>query len=171
MHNSQYFPPYPRRRLDSNHPAVHITPFGLPDGETPRFKHTPGSDMRIATRRLDGGWQFSDPQPPFTPSGASNRVVPSPSSSKGKLPPDMRIATRGSDGAWQFSDPEAPFTPSGVSDIDVTPSPSSSTGLLPPRVSSRDGSSKGSYRHESNITLPPPAYGYDYSGHLSPRKR
>jgi hypothetical protein len=36
--------------------------------------------MRIAIRRPDGAWDFSDPSEPFTPSGISD-VQPSPASS------------------------------------------------------------------------------------------
>ncbi|KAF9461852.1 hypothetical protein BDZ94DRAFT_790607 [Collybia nuda] len=68
--------------LDRAHPAARITPFGSPEGETPRFKHTPGADMRIAVRRPDGAWQFSDPRTPFAPIGVSELdVLPSPSPS------------------------------------------------------------------------------------------
>lgn len=79
------------RSLDRSHPAARITPFGSPEGETPRFKHTPGADMRIATRRPDGAWHFADPRTPFTPLGVSEiDVLPSPSSSIGTLPPRVR---------------------------------------------------------------------------------
>ncbi|KAF8058600.1 hypothetical protein FPV67DRAFT_509767 [Lyophyllum atratum] len=79
------------RTLDQSHPAARITPFGSPGGETPRFKHTPGADMRIAMRRPDGAWQFGDTRRPFTPSGVSEiDVLPSPSSSTGLLPPRVR---------------------------------------------------------------------------------
>ncbi|KAF5374617.1 hypothetical protein D9615_008959 [Tricholomella constricta] len=79
------------RRVDRSHPAALITPFGWPGGETPRFNHTPGSDMRIAVRRADGAWDFADPRAPFTPSGVSEiDVLPSPSSSTGKLLPRVR---------------------------------------------------------------------------------
>ncbi|KAG6864567.1 hypothetical protein C0991_008610 [Blastosporella zonata] len=141
-------------------------------------EHTPGSEMRVATRRPDGAWEFSDYPIPLSPSGASNTdVAPSPSSSKGILPPDMRIATRRPDGAWQFSDPHVPFTPSGTSDIDVAPSPSSYTGRFPPRILSRDSDLKASRNrydqdreYNVNIDPPPPAYGYDYSGYIPSRK-
>ncbi|KAJ7205965.1 hypothetical protein GGX14DRAFT_643752 [Mycena pura] len=48
------------------HPAaLMITPA---DGQgTPRFVHTPGTNMRIATRRPDGAWEFADSRAPFTP--------------------------------------------------------------------------------------------------------
>lgn len=78
--------------VDHYHPAARITPFGSPGGETPRFKHTPGADMRIAMRRPDGAWHFADPRSPFTPSGVSEiDVLPSPSSSTGMLPPRVRM--------------------------------------------------------------------------------
>jgi hypothetical protein len=42
--------------------------------------HVPGTNMRLATRRDDGAWVFSDPDPasPFSPQGTSE-VSPSPS--------------------------------------------------------------------------------------------
>ncbi|KAK0212086.1 hypothetical protein DFS33DRAFT_1278959 [Desarmillaria ectypa] len=55
--------------VDRSHIASRITPFGAPGGETPQFVHTPGSNMRIANRRSDGAWTFSDPRTPFTPRG------------------------------------------------------------------------------------------------------
>ncbi|KAG6915845.1 hypothetical protein DXG01_009604 [Tephrocybe rancida] len=133
--SESFVSPPPRRRIYRMHPAAHITPFGTPGGDSPRFKHTPGSDMRIAMRRPDG--------------------------------------------AWQFSDPRVPFAPAGVSDIDVLPSPSSYSGVLPPpHVQARDSDSKmlrdlhyAYDRHyDFDIDPPPPAYGYDYSGYIPPRK-
>ncbi|KAJ6451644.1 hypothetical protein C8R45DRAFT_946188 [Mycena sanguinolenta] len=49
------------------HPAaLMITPA---NGEgTPRFVHTAGTNMRVATRRPDGAWEFADSRAPFTPS-------------------------------------------------------------------------------------------------------
>ncbi|KAJ3748307.1 hypothetical protein DFH05DRAFT_549936 [Lentinula detonsa] len=44
--------------------AAKITPFNpdaTSDGDGPRFVHTPGSNMRIATRLSNGVWQFSEP--------------------------------------------------------------------------------------------------------------
>jgi len=77
--------------LDQSHPAARITPFGSPEGETPRFKHTPGADMRIAMRRPDGAWHFADPRMPFTPTGVSEiDIMPSPSSSTITLPSRVR---------------------------------------------------------------------------------
>ncbi|KAF8883250.1 hypothetical protein BD779DRAFT_1540295 [Infundibulicybe gibba] len=81
-HDSKSFTP---SAIDLNHPASHITPFGSPTVETPRFHHTPGSEMRIATRRADGAWLFADPQAPFTPSGVSD-LESSPASSYTALP-------------------------------------------------------------------------------------
>ncbi|EPS94947.1 hypothetical protein FOMPIDRAFT_1025999 [Fomitopsis schrenkii] len=48
--------------LDPSHPACHVTPFGS-SGETVRFVHEPGTNMRVAYRRDDGGWEFSDASP------------------------------------------------------------------------------------------------------------
>ncbi|KIP04979.1 hypothetical protein PHLGIDRAFT_129150 [Phlebiopsis gigantea 11061_1 CR5-6] len=45
--------------LDRSHPASRVTPWSS-DGETPRFTHRPGEDMRVARRRSDGGWEFSE---------------------------------------------------------------------------------------------------------------
>ncbi|KAJ7630289.1 hypothetical protein FB45DRAFT_915087 [Roridomyces roridus] len=53
--------------VSRTHPAaLMITP--AEGNGTPRFVHTPGTNMRIANRRADGGWEFSDPRAPFTPS-------------------------------------------------------------------------------------------------------
>ncbi|KAH8088964.1 hypothetical protein BXZ70DRAFT_955008 [Cristinia sonorae] len=52
------------------HAASRVTPFYPFTGDGPRFDHTPGAGMRVANRRADGGWEFSDPfgyQPPITP--------------------------------------------------------------------------------------------------------
>jgi len=60
--------------LDLRHPASHITPFGT---------HRPGTNMRIARRRLDGAWDFEDPEAPFNPDGVTDLsplpLSPSPS--------------------------------------------------------------------------------------------
>jgi len=58
----------PRRStvLDTRHPASHITPFS---------NHQPGTNMRIARRRVDGAWDFEDPESPFEPQGIAD---PSP---------------------------------------------------------------------------------------------
>ncbi|KAJ8518641.1 hypothetical protein ONZ45_g4323 [Pleurotus djamor] len=53
--------------LTQNHFAARITPFGSIGGEAPRFVHAPGANMRVATRRSDGGWHFSDPRAPLSP--------------------------------------------------------------------------------------------------------
>jgi hypothetical protein len=69
-------------------PAAHITPFGAIGGGygRPRYKHKPGSDMRIAVRRPDGAWHFTDSRTPFTPSGVADLdVTPSPISSATSL--------------------------------------------------------------------------------------
>ncbi|PBK90399.1 hypothetical protein ARMGADRAFT_297065 [Armillaria gallica] len=64
--------------VDRSHIASRITPFGAPGGETPQFVHTPGSNMRIANRRSDGVWTFSDPRAPFTPQGVGDLTPASP---------------------------------------------------------------------------------------------
>lgn len=46
--------------------------------------HTPGRDMRLAIRRPDGAWDFTDPSQPFTPTGVSD-ICPSPMSSTATL--------------------------------------------------------------------------------------
>ncbi|KAF9479099.1 hypothetical protein BDN70DRAFT_879166 [Pholiota conissans] len=71
---------------DQDHPAANITPFGAvgpnAGSRAPRFKHNPGEDMRIALRRPDGAWHFTDSRTPFTPLGIKEiDVVPSPVSS------------------------------------------------------------------------------------------
>ncbi|KAK0221205.1 hypothetical protein EDD85DRAFT_264305 [Armillaria nabsnona] len=64
--------------VDRSHIASRITPFGAPGGETPQFVHTPGSNMRIANRRSDGVWTFSNPRAPFTPQGVGDLAPASP---------------------------------------------------------------------------------------------
>lgn len=73
--------------LNDDHPAARITPFGgTAGGYGPRFKHKPGEDMRIAVRRPDGAWHFTDSRTPFTPSGVADLdVLPSPMSSSASL--------------------------------------------------------------------------------------
>lgn len=77
-----------RRRetvLKPNHPASQVTPF--PSGaapftlrnDIPRLAHRPGENMRIATRRSDGGWDFSRPLN-YTPTSTSFDGPSSPSS-------------------------------------------------------------------------------------------
>jgi len=61
-------------KLDHRHPASHITPFG---------NHIPGTNMRIARRRLDGAWDFEDPEAPFEPDGVTD-PCPSPLSASSK---------------------------------------------------------------------------------------
>ncbi|TFK45119.1 hypothetical protein BDQ12DRAFT_674159 [Crucibulum laeve] len=74
--------PYHGTVVNEEHPSAQITPFGSPGSETPQFRHTPGSGMRIAIRRPDGAWQFGDHRAPFTPSGVSDiDVMPSTPSS------------------------------------------------------------------------------------------
>ncbi|KAK7023046.1 hypothetical protein R3P38DRAFT_2957225 [Favolaschia claudopus] len=47
---------------------THPSALMISDGKgSPRFVHTPGTNMRIATRRPDGAWEFADPRAPFTP--------------------------------------------------------------------------------------------------------
>lgn len=70
--------------LDKDHPAAKIVPFGTPGTEAHLFRHTPGRDMRIAIRRPDGAWDFTDSSQPFTPTGVSD-ICPSPMSSTATL--------------------------------------------------------------------------------------
>lgn len=86
--------------LDRMHPASRVTPFS-PGQEVPRFSachcisstlvhtdhiivHYPGEAMRIAHRRSDGGWEFSEPlsiQPPPFAHDFNGSVCPSPTAS------------------------------------------------------------------------------------------
>ncbi|EPQ55337.1 hypothetical protein GLOTRDRAFT_111209 [Gloeophyllum trabeum ATCC 11539] len=68
--------------VDARDPAHRVVPFGSPGGETPRFVHTPGANMRVAQRGPDGAWEFFDPARPLTPSGFRDpdSMPPSPSS-------------------------------------------------------------------------------------------
>lgn len=87
--------------LDKSHPAARIVPFGTPGAEGHYFRkfpsflmqqisnrciigHAPGKSMRLAIRRPDGAWDFTDPSEPFTPTGVSD-VQPSPMSSTTNL--------------------------------------------------------------------------------------
>ncbi|KAH9915500.1 uncharacterized protein B0H18DRAFT_96108 [Fomitopsis serialis] len=66
VHVAASQPAKPTKRstlLDPSHPACHVTPFGSPGGETVRFMHEPGANMRIAHQREDGGWEFTDMSP------------------------------------------------------------------------------------------------------------
>jgi hypothetical protein len=79
--------------LDPRHPASHINPFnsellifcGLPlkFHVSDPVDHKPGT-MRIARRRVDGAWDFEDPEAPFHPHGVGDPspVPPGPLSSK-----------------------------------------------------------------------------------------
>ena len=71
--------------LDPRHPASHITPYGSEYLSICHSQfliiiflgslgHSPGT-MRIARRRLDGAWDFEDPEAPFEPQGVAD---PSP---------------------------------------------------------------------------------------------
>ncbi|KAF8622945.1 hypothetical protein AX15_006621 [Amanita polypyramis BW_CC] len=66
--------------VDRSHVAARITPYGSTSNLVPRFNHTPGADMRIATRRPDGAWEFSFPGSSFTPSGV-REIEPASSTS------------------------------------------------------------------------------------------
>ncbi|KAF8232487.1 hypothetical protein L208DRAFT_932081 [Tricholoma matsutake] len=67
---------------DPFHLAARITPFGSPGGETPRFKRSSSSPMRIANRLPSGAWHFADPRDPFAPAGVTDiDVLPSQPSS------------------------------------------------------------------------------------------
>ncbi|KAF9044743.1 hypothetical protein BDZ89DRAFT_1127780 [Hymenopellis radicata] len=67
--------------VDHGHLASRITPYASrelnPGGDEPRFVHTPGKDMRIATRGPDGAWVFSAPMKDFSPNGIGD-LTPSP---------------------------------------------------------------------------------------------
>ncbi|EKM53532.1 uncharacterized protein PHACADRAFT_259961 [Phanerochaete carnosa HHB-10118-sp] len=115
--------------LDRFHPASKVTPFSV-DEEAPRFTHIPGEAMRVAHRRSDGGWEFSEPltihPPPFAHE-LSNSVCSSPTTS---------IAT-----TTMFSRKEKHFvgelTTRGYIEIDTE-------GVPPPAYSASDN------RHGSN---------------------
>ncbi|KDR69873.1 hypothetical protein GALMADRAFT_913495 [Galerina marginata CBS 339.88] len=82
--------PYQGTAIHNDHPATHIVPFGAGGPHSglngPRYKHNPGEDMRIALRRPDGAWHFTDSRTPFTPLGVADLdVTPSPMSSSASL--------------------------------------------------------------------------------------
>lgn len=85
----------PKTVVDPNHLAFRVSPFASP-GDAPRFGdyishkvlclpcielvyvvigHNPGENMRVAHRRPDGGWEFTDMEPsslsPFDPAPLS----------------------------------------------------------------------------------------------------
>jgi len=77
--------PYGRHRsrmLPSSHPAAKITPFAprVAFGYVSASSSRNGTAMRIATRRADGVWLFSMPDPdvPFSPAGTGD-LSPTPS--------------------------------------------------------------------------------------------
>jgi len=77
-------PSFGMRFVPPSHPASHITPFGSTP-QRPIFNHKPGSNMRIAHRREDGGWDFSQPgfdsaTLPRTPESAYSADGASPTS-------------------------------------------------------------------------------------------
>jgi len=77
QHVTSTQPRHPVRRstlLDPSHPACRVTPFGTPGSDTPRFVHEPGANMRVAHRRSDGGWEFSE----MTPDNWSTFDLPAP---------------------------------------------------------------------------------------------
>ncbi|KAJ7579231.1 hypothetical protein C8J56DRAFT_339967 [Mycena floridula] len=124
------------RRWSHEGLATRITPFGSRAPETPRYVHTPGADMRIATRRADGVWEFGDPRAwtPSTPGGVSDiDHTPSPSS------------------ASLFSYPRS-ATPSSLGDYN--------------KWSDYKGSRKAAMAYEDYEpkpdVLPPPAYVYGH---------
>ncbi|KAJ7205648.1 hypothetical protein C8J57DRAFT_369331 [Mycena rebaudengoi] len=115
--------------VSRTHPAaLMITPA---DGKgTPRFIHTPGTNMRIASRRSDGAWEFADPRAPFTPA-----IIADPS--------DLARPTSRNSAAVDSSDSmdpppsRAPNTPySHASYSYDSPVPGSSNALLPPPTAS-----------------------------------
>lgn len=156
------------RALTMDHPASQITPFGSPGGETPRFRasshlcflgmrshfwtdHTPGENMRIATRRSDGVWTFGDHRAPFNPHGVSDlENTPSPSVSS-ITPPWVRLR----DG-----------------DAQSIKSNSTATSNWKSREKEKERLAGKGYGEYDTDTLPPPAYAYgrqwDDGGVLSP---
>jgi hypothetical protein len=54
------------------HLASRVTPFGTRDA------HQPGKNMRVATRRPDGAWDFTVPETPINPFSGVNEVEPEP---------------------------------------------------------------------------------------------
>ncbi|KAJ6477111.1 hypothetical protein C8R47DRAFT_1075433 [Mycena vitilis] len=109
------------------HPAaLMITP---ENGKgTPRFVHTPGTNMRIATRRSDGAWEFADPRAPFAPAIIADASDAAHSQSRNSSSP-ANFSTNELD-----SHPRAP-SPLGARNSPysyASPVPGSSSQLLPP---------------------------------------
>ncbi|KIL62519.1 hypothetical protein M378DRAFT_761688 [Amanita muscaria Koide BX008] len=113
------FQPY--RPVDKSHVAARITPYGSSTNLVPRFNHSPGNDMRIATRRPDGAWEFSTPGAAFNPTGvdeieppasaSTSMYSPTPTRSTFKVPMTPTTPTKLS-ASFQSPFPPTPETPS-----------------------------------------------------------
>lgn len=84
-----------RTVIEPRHPASRIISYGSRGNETPRFgySHTPGSNMRLANRRSDGVWQFSELNSPLTPGDGSDLEL-SPSSFSSFHSSTTRLVTK-----------------------------------------------------------------------------
>jgi len=67
--------------VEGNHVPASTSPYGSTSNLVPHFHHVPGANMRIATRRPDGAWEFSNPGTPFKPLGVTEIEPPTPSCS------------------------------------------------------------------------------------------
>ncbi|KAJ6584494.1 hypothetical protein B0H19DRAFT_387663 [Mycena capillaripes] len=138
------------------HPAaLMITP---EDGKgTPRFVHTPGTNMRIATRRADGAWEFEDPRGPFTPAiiadasetASRNSSVPSVAGSDSSSDPRDPLRSRALNSPYSQASYE---TPVPGSSSQLLPLPTTTTVATPwgapttPRTADSDISGRSPWR-------------------------
>ncbi|KAJ6550663.1 hypothetical protein DFH09DRAFT_1168647 [Mycena vulgaris] len=111
------------------HPAaLMITPA---EGKgTPRFVHTPGTNMRIATRRADGAWEFADPRAPFTPAIIADAADAVPSRNSSAATSVINERSSHPRDPSPFRGQRSPY--SHTSYGNETPIPGSSSELLPP---------------------------------------
>ncbi|KAL0955553.1 hypothetical protein HGRIS_001792 [Hohenbuehelia grisea] len=147
-----------------------ITPFGSPVGERPpprhAFTHRPGENMRIARRRSDGAWQFSDTRSPFSPSGVSELdadIYHGAPSAAGSCPPSPSSTS-------SFTHP-GPHSPPPRASIKKSPLGGATMGysmskehevMLSWQAPHRPGLE--SPMNDSEFVteeIPPPAYAYD----------
>ncbi|KAK2463023.1 hypothetical protein APHAL10511_004678 [Amanita phalloides] len=153
--------------VDKTHVAARITPFASQPNLIPQFNHRPGIDMRIATRRADGAWEFSHPNSPFNPLGVTEiepvcskilSIPPTPSSPEPPTPSSPEPRTPSSPEPRTPSSPE-PRTPSSLEP------PKSPAAIMKERESQAARLIREGYdaREFSDVLPPPPAYGHDSS--------
>ncbi|KAJ7037704.1 hypothetical protein C8F04DRAFT_394186 [Mycena alexandri] len=116
----------PGETVSRTHPAaLMITPA---EGKgTPRFVHTPGTNMRIASRRSDGAWEFADPRAPFTPAIIAD--ASDAASSRNSSAPSVALTNRSSD--LTDNSPHASYAYDRASSSELLPPPTAATTASP----------------------------------------